>query len=401
MRIVNIGKLIGISSNNNLLKGAEMAALGEIDHAYLEYENGLIRSFGSMTEVSEERKDDVDARGQLVAPAFVDCHTHLVFASGREEEFVDRIKGLSYEEIAHRGGGILNSSRKLGLMSEDELYDQATERLEKIMASGTGAIEIKSGYGLDLQNELKMLKVIRRLKDSFKIPIKSTFLGAHAYPERFSHNHEGYIKEIIDVMLPRVAGEGLADYLDVFCEKGYFGLKETQAILEKGNALGLKSRIHVNQFNSFGGVQVAAKCGALSVEHLEVLGDGDIDTIVESNMLPVALPACSFFLGIPYTPVRDLLNAGLPLVLASDFNPGSSPIYNLSFVLSLACIRQKLLPEEAFNALTINAAHALELENEVGSIAIGKKAHVNFFDAKSLAEIPYYAAGNLIRRTVR
>ncbi len=401
MIIINISKLYGIGSGLNMLRGKEMAQVEIIENAWLEIDMGLITGFGEMSQPTENSHNQIiDAQGQIILPSFIDCHTHTVFAQPRDEEFVDRIKGLSYEEIANNGGGILNSARTLGKMSEDELFQDAQSRVEMIMKNGTGALEIKSGYGLDLENELKMLRVIKRLRESNPIPIKSTFLGAHALPPEFKNNKTGYVDKVVNEMIPVIAREGLAEYIDVFCEQGYFDLEDTRRIVEKGNELGLKSRLHVNQFNSFGAIQLSKQLGVLSVEHLEVLTQEDLETLKDSELIPVSLPACSFFLSIPYTPAREIIDADLPVVLASDFNPGSSPISDLHFVMSLASIKQNLLPEESLNALTVNAAHALEIEKDYGSIAIGKVANLNFYDLTSLSEIPYYPAAKLLNKVM-
>lgn len=400
MLIHNISKIYGVETKTSgIRKGSSMAQVDSLENAWILVENGRITDFGNGVE--PEHAERHDAERMVVAPAFVDCHTHLVFSAGREGEFVDRIKGLSYEEIASRGGGILNSAGKLAQMSEDELFVQAKTRLMQVQRSGTGAIEIKSGYGLDLENELKMLRVARRLKDEGIVPVRSTFLGAHAVPAAFKGDTDGYVDLVIKEILPEVASEGLADYIDVFCEEGYFDIAQTRRILEAGLEHGLRGRIHVNQFHAFGGVDLARRMNALSVEHLEVLGEGDLEVLQESDLIPVALPACSFFLSIPYTPAREIIDAGCALVLASDFNPGSSPVFDLNFVFSLACVKQKLLPTEAFNALTINAAHALELEHECGSIAKGKRADLNFFKIDNLDQIPYYPAHNQVVNVMR
>ncbi len=396
-RLINIGKLYGVTYSNPPKIKEELAELRTIPNAYLEFEDDKISAFGQMTDATAFSGEVYDVEGGIVYPSYVDCHTHLVYAKNREDEFVDRIKGLSYQEIAENGGGILNSADKLANMTEDQLYDQAYDRLNRLIKLGTGAIEIKSGYGLSLDAELKMLRVIKRLKTNSPIPVKSTFLGAHAYPTQFANNKEAYIEHIINDMLPAVADSGLADYIDAFCEEGYFSVEDTERIVQAGAAYGLPARLHINQFTSSGGVQMSARNGVISVEHLEVMTSEDLKSLADSGMYGVALPACSFFLQIPYTPARDLINAGVPFVLASDFNPGSSPTGNLSFVMSLACIYMKLTPEEALNALTINAANALGLENEVGSIALQKKANVIVSKkAKSINSIPYSFAENQI-----
>jgi imidazolonepropionase len=337
----------------------------------------------------------------MVLPAWCDSHTHLVFAAARDGEFVDRIKGVSYEEIARRGGGILNSARKLNEMDENALFEQSLERLYKVMAQGTGAIEIKSGYGLSLEGELKMLRVIRRLKESVPIPVKATFLAAHAYPQEYKQNKEGYVQLIIDTMLPRVADEGLADYMDVFCEEGFFGVAETERLLEAGWKYGLKPKIHANQLHYSGGVQTGVKHRALSVDHLECVGEAEIAALKEGNTMPVLLPAAAFFLGIQYQPARKIIDAGLPVCLATDYNPGSCPSGNVPLLLSIACTQLKMTPEEAVNAVTINGAAAMELEQELGTISPGKTANLIITQPiLSLAHIPYDFGNNPVHRLI-
>ncbi|MGY0426774.1 MAG: imidazolonepropionase, partial [Polaribacter sp.] len=339
----------------------------------------------------------IDCTGKMILPSWCDSHTHIVFAGNREQEFVDRIYGLSYEEIANKGGGILNSAKKLQETSEEELYQQSAERLKEVIALGTGAIEIKSGYGLTLDAELKMLRVIKKLKANYTIPIKATFLGAHAIPKEFSNDKEGYINLIIDKMLPKIAGKNLADFIDVFCEKGYFSVEDTNRILSAGKKQGLIPKVHVNQFNSIGGIEVSVKNRALSVDHLEVLSEKDLEILKKSETMPVALPSCSFFLSIPYTPARKLIDANLPLALATDYNPGSTPSGNMNFVVATACIKMKMTPEEAINGATINGAFAMNLSEKVGSISRGKLA--NFFITKEIPSygfIPYSFGNNLI-----
>lgn len=397
VRLINIGRLYGLTGNNAVKVGNDLAEVATLDNAYLDFSDGRITGFGLMEAIPLDGKLIYDVEGGIVYPSYVDCHTHLVFAKNREDEFVDRINGLTYQEIANRGGGILNSVEKLRNMSEEELYADATARLHSLIRLGTGAIEIKSGYGLNKDAELKMLRVIKRLKENSPIPIKATFLGAHAFPKEYANDHEGYVQNLINEVLPTVVEEGLADYIDAFCEAGYFTVEQTRKVVEAGLKHGLKSRLHVNQFESFGAVQMAAEHQAISVEHLEVMTDADINTLAASNMFGVALPACSFFLKIPYTPSRKLIEAGVPLVLASDYNPGSSPTGNLNFVMSLACIYMQLLPTEALNALTINAANALEIAEDVGSIAIGKRGNVVVCKGiKSINSIPYQFGDNLI-----
>lgn len=380
-------------------KGIEMRDVPSLDNAWLLLENGVVKGFGSMESAPGHADEVVDAKGRFVLPAFVDSHTHLVFATGREEEFAMRIAGKTYEEIAAASGGILNSARKLREMPEEALFDAALARLEKLRNQGTGAIEIKSGYGLTTASELKMLRVIRKLKEQSAMPIKSTFLGAHALPEQYKNDKDGYISLIIDEMLPKIAEEGLADYIDVFCEQGYFSNADTDIILEAGWKYGLKPKIHVNQFTNSGGVQTGIRHKALTVDHLEVMGQAEIEALKASETLPVALPGCSFFINIPYTPARSIIDAGLPLVLASDFNPGSSPSGNMAFVMALACTQMKMTPEEALTAATINGAAALELEHSTGSISIGKKPGIILTKPmRSLAEIPYYFGDDLVER---
>lgn len=374
----NIKELLQIRDRSiSFVSGKGMAKLPSIKNAYLLVERGLIKDFGAMANCPNiEVGKTIDATGKMLLPAWCDSHTHLVYAGNRESEFVDKIKGLSYQEIAEKGGGILNSAKTLQDTSENDLYQQSKTRLEEVMALGTGAVEIKSGYGLTVESELKMLRVIKRLKDSYPIPIKATFLGAHAVPLAYKNNKAGYIKLLIETMLPQIAETLLADYIDVFCETGYFSVEDTERILEAGKQYGLMPKIHVNQFTSIGGVQAGVKHHALSVDHLEEMRDADIEALKNTNTMPVALPGCSYFLSIPYTPARKMIDAGLPLALATDYNPGSSPSGNMNFVVSTACIKMKLTPEEAINAATINGAYAMGLENEVGSITIGKQANL-------------------------
>ena len=339
----------------------------------------------------------IDCKGKMILPTWCDSHTHIVFAGNREQEFVDRINGLSYEEIANNGGGILNSAKKLQRTSEEDLYNQSAKRLEDVIALGTGSLEIKSGYGLTVEAELKMLRVIRKLKENYAIPIKATFLGAHAVPTEFINNKEGYINLIIEEMIPKIVEENLADFIDVFCEVGYFSVDETNKILSAGKKHGLIPKVHVNQFNVIGGIQVSTKHNALSVDHLEVLNDDDIASLKASETMPVALPSCSFFLGIPYTPARKIIDSGLALAIATDYNPGSTPSGNMNFVVATACIKMKMTPEEAINAATINGAFAMNLENTVGSITKGKLA--NFIITKEIPSygfLPYSFGSNLI-----
>ena len=395
----NIKELIQVRTEPiSFVSGKEMNTLPTIKNAFLVIKNGLISNYGSMQDCPKNEFDEVvDAAGKIILPAWCDSHTHIVYAGNRESEFVDRINGLTYEEIANRGGGILNSAKKLQETSEEELYQQSEARLEEVMQLGTGAIEIKSGYGLTVEAELKMLRVIKRLKAHYPISIKSTLLAAHALPLEYKNNKSGFIKLIIEELIPKVADKQLAEYIDVFCEKGYFTVEDTEQILKAGKVYGLKPKIHVNQFNSFGGVQIGVKNEALSVDHLEIMKDEDIASLQNTTTMPVALPSCSYFLGIPYTPARQIINAGLPLALATDYNPGSTPSGNMNFVVSTACIKMKMTPEEAINAATINGAYAMDLQDEVGSITVGKKA--NFIVTKpinSYAFLPYAFGSNLI-----
>ncbi len=393
---------VAIPGHITRVSGKDMALLPYIDNAWLMIEDGLIHSFGEMGSLADNQADDViDATGKMVLPAWCDSHTHLVFAAPRDAEFVDRIKGLSYEEVARRGGGILNSARRLNAMDEEELYDQSLVRLHNVMAQGTGAIEIKSGYGLCLEGELKMLRVIRRLKENVRIPIKASFLAAHAYPVEYKEDKAGYVDLIIDKMLPVVAGEGLADYIDVFCEQGFFGVPETERLLEAGWKYGLKPKIHANQLHHSGGVQVGVKHKALSVDHLECVAEAEIESLMGSNTMPVLLPGAAFFLGMHYQPARKIIDAGLPVCLATDYNPGSCPSGNIPLLLSIACTQLSMTPEEAVNAVTINGAAAMELEYEMGTIKVGKKANLILTKKiPSLAYLPYDYGNNNIERLI-
>lgn len=400
--ITNIHRLIltEYKPRTQALRGSELAALPVVDHAFLLVEGERIKDFGTMGNCPLRADEVVDAAGRMVFPSWVDSHTHLVFAKSREEEWVDRIKGLSYEEIANKGGGILNSARRLQETPEEVLFDQALERLEEVRNYGTGVIEIKSGYGLTVDSELKMLRVIQRLKDSCPLGIKATFLGAHAIPMEYRNgNRQGYINLVINEMLPKIAAEGLADYIDVFCEKVAFSVAETEQIMEAGARYGLKAKIHVNQFYSLGGIAAAVRHGAVSVDHLEVVEDHDLQALKQGNTMATLLPSAAFFLGDPVPPARKLIEAGVPVALATDFNPGTSPSSRMSFVQSLACIQMKMLPEEAIQAATLNGAFALECADDFGSIAPGKYA--NFFLAKpmpSISYLPYAFASDLIER---
>lgn len=376
--ITNIKELLQVRDETILkVSGLQMKELPTIKNAYLLIDNDTIVDYGEMSDVTGINADQIiDASGKLVLPTWCDSHTHIVYAGDRSQEFVDRINGLSYEDIANRGGGILNSAKTLQDTSEDDLYNQSVTRLKAVMSLGTGAIEIKSGYGLTPEAEIKMLRVIKRLKKDFPIKVKATFLGAHALPLAFKDNKQGYLDQIINDMLPQIAKENLAQYIDVFCEKGYFDLDDTAQILKAGQDYNLIPKIHVNQFNAFGGIALAVKHNAISVDHLEELNNEDINALKDSNTMPVALPSCSYFLSIPYTPGRQLIDAGLPLALATDYNPGSTPSGNMNFVVSTACIKMKLTPEEAINAATLNGAYAMGISKQYGSITKGKKANI-------------------------
>lgn len=405
--LTQIKSLCGILENNELLlSGAQMGRLNCIENAFLVIKNGLIESYGSMSDFNPSKWADpsfewIQAEGKFVLPCFVDSHTHIVFAKTREEEFVMRIKGKSYEEIAEAGGGILNSAKRLQAMSEEELFTLAEKRLFEVISYGTGAIEIKSGYGLTVADELKMLRVIKRLKAISPIPIKATFLGAHAFPKEYKENHLGYIRLIIDEMLPVVVAENLADYMDVFCDQGFFNVEECDQLLKAAAHYNLKAKIHGNELGFTGGVQVAVKNNALSVDHLEYTGDAEIESLLNSNTMPVGLPGCSFFLGIPYAPARKMIDAGLPVCLASDYNPGSTPNGRMGFVVALACSQMKLSPEEAINATTINGAYALELSNQLGSITVGKIGNVILTKPmQSLAIMPYFFGVDQVEKAI-
>lgn len=398
---INIKELVQVREKNfEKVLGKEMNILPTLKNAFLIIENEQIVNFGTMDLFKHDSSFKIiDCTNKLIFPSWCDSHTHIVYAGNREGEFADKIKGLSYEEIAAKGGGILNSAKKLQQTSEDELFEQSKKRLEEIIMLGTGAVEIKSGYGLQTDAEIKMLKVIKRLKENYPIKIKSTFLGAHAFPKEYSENHDAYVDLIINEMLSCVAKENLAEFIDVFCEKGYFTVEQTEKIIQKGKEMGLIPKIHINQFNSIGGIKMCVENNVLSVDHLEVLTDEDLGYLKKGNTMPVALPSCSFYLGIPYTPARKLINENIPLALASDYNPGSTPSGNMNFVVSLACIKMKMTPEEAINAATINGAYAMNLSQTHGSITIGKKA--NFFITKeipSYAFLPYSFGSNLIEQ---
>ena len=397
--ITNIQELLQIrDASINKVSGVEMKQLPSIKNAYLIIEDDRIADFGNMKNCPVIKVDiTIDATGKVVLPTWCDSHTHIVYAGNRVFEFVDRINGLSYEEIANRGGGILNSAKKLNETSEEDLYEQSKVRLEQIMQQGTGAVEIKSGYGLTVAGEIKILRVIKKLAENYPIKIKATFLGAHAFPAEYKDNHSGYIDLIINDMLPKIAKENLADYIDAFCETGYFSVKETERIMEAGKKYGLQAKIHVNQFNVINGINACVKHNALSVDHLEVVTDEDIEALKNSNTMPVALPSCSYFISIPYTPARKMIDAGLPLALATDFNPGTTPSGNMNFVVATACIKMKMTPEEAINAATINGAYAMGISDTHGSITIGKKANLIISKGvSSFYQLPYEFGSDLI-----
>lgn len=397
--IINIKELLQVRENNiTKVSGAEMAVLPTIKNAFLVIQDNLIADFGSMDNLPQILADKtIDATGKMVLPSWCDSHTHIVYAGNREQEFVDRINGMTYEEIANRGGGILNSAKKLNETTEEEIYNQSKARLEEVMRLGTGAVEIKSGYGLTVEGELKMLRVIQRLAQNYPITIKATFLGAHAFPLEFKGNHQGYIDLIINEILPEIAKNKLAEFIDVFCETGYFTVEETEQVMQAGIAFGLKPKIHVNQFNSIGGIQAGIKYNALSVDHLEVMETEDITALKNTETMLVALPSCSYFLSIPYTPAREIITAGLPLALATDYNPGSTPSGNMNFVVATACIKMKMTPEEAINAATLNGAYAMGISETHGSITIGKKANLIITKPiPSYYQLPYAFGSNLI-----
>jgi imidazolonepropionase len=399
--IRNIKGLVQVRSKGiDVLRGPEMADLPIQSDAYLAITAGLISGFGSMAELPRVQASRViEATGRFVLPSFIDSHTHLVFADSREEEFVMKIKGFSYQDIASKGGGILNSAKKLQGLSEEVLFERALPRVEEIIRSGTGAVEIKSGYGLTVKDELKMLRVARRIGRECPLTVKTTFLGAHAVPSGMAK--ADYVKVVIGEMIPAVTEEKLADYIDVFCEEGFFSTEDTTLILDAGRAHGLKGRIHANQLSRSGGVQAGVHAGALTVDHLENIGEEEIILLAQSNTIPTALPGAAFFLGLPFPPARRMLDAGLPLALASDYNPGSAPSGNMPLVLSLACIGMKITPEEAVNATTINTAAALELSNTHGTITEGKIANVFITrPMPSLAYLPYAYGSNLVETVI-
>ncbi len=404
--IKNIKFLVGVHSPSVPLRARELGMLPIIRNAWLTMENSVISGYGEMDDGSfptltdnDPAIEQIDATGSMVLPCWCDSHTHLVFASSRENEFVDKIRGLTYAEIAEKGGGILNSARKLNDAPEDELFETAWKRLQEVRSLGTGAIEIKSGYGLTLDSELKMLRVIRKLKERSGMIIKSTFLGAHTYPEAFKNDHESYLRLITEEMIPAIAREKLADYIDVFCETGFFSPEETLRIGHAGKQFGLKAKIHANQLNLSGGVQSGVALDAVSVDHLETMDDDAIECLAASRTIGTLLPSAAFFLRMPFQPARQLIDTGAAVALATDYNPGSSPSGNMNLVLSMACIGMRMTPEEAINGATINGAFAMEVATEAGSITVGKNASVIITKpVPSLAYLPYAFGSNLIQR---
>lgn len=400
----NIKLLAGVHDPQVPLRGTALQSFPVIENAWLFTEDGLITGFGTMDDEVPDtlnHADRTDCSGKMILPAWCDSHTHLVFAAPRENEFVDKIKGMGYAEIAARGGGILNSARKLNEMSEDELFNLAWKRLHDVMKLGTGAIEIKSGYGLTVEGELKMLRVIKKLKEKAPIPVKATFLGAHAYPQEYKEDHEAYIRLIVEEMLPVIEKEQLADYIDTFCENGFFSPEEMEMVCTAGRQYGLKPKLHINQLSSNGGLQKAIELNAVSADHLEMMTEADIQAIAASSTIGTLLPTAAFFLRMPFQPARALIDAGAAIALASDLNPGSSPSGNMNFVVALSCIQMKMLPEEAMNAGTINGAFAMEVNKEAGSIAVGKKANFIITEpVSSLASLPYSFGSNLIEQVI-
>ena len=397
--LTHIKELLQVRENcPEKLSGKEMKELPTIKNAWVFINHGVIEDYGTMDKMGPHQGfKTLDCSGKIVLPAWCDSHSHIVYAGNREQEFVDRINGLSYQEIAEKGGGIVNSAKKLQETSEEDLYHQSAARLEEVMRLGTGAIEIKSGYGLTTDAEFKMLRVAKKLSEEYPITIKTTFLGAHAIPTEYKGNKDGYLDLLCNEMLPKIAEEKLAEYVDIFCEEGYFSVADMERILSEGKKHNLIPKVHVNQFNSIGGIEAAVKHNALSVDHLEVLTDEDLEALKNSNTMPVALPSCSYFLSIPYTPGRKMIDAGLPLALATDYNPGSTPSGNMNFVVATACIKMRLTPEEAINAATVNGAYAMGLSRTHGSITRGKKANLIITKpVPSYGYLPYAFGSNLI-----
>lgn len=402
--IYNIKQLVNVRSTWSLLRGKELSTFPCINNAFLVVEGEQISCFGEMKDLKNQPadfKEQYDATGKIVLPSWCDSHTHLVFAGSREHEFRDKIQGLSYADIAAKGGGILASAKQLNAISEDELFNQSYKRLKEVIELGTGAVEIKSGYGLTVNGEIKMLRVIKRLKAASKISIKATFLGAHAFPAEYKEDQNGYIELIINQMLPQIRAEGLADYIDVFCEKGFFSPRQMERICLAGKGHGLKPKLHVNQLKSIGGIQKGIGLNAVSLDHLETMKDDDVQALAVSDSIGTLLPTAAFFLRMNYQPARKLIDAGCAIALASDYNPGSSPSGNMNFVTALSCIQMRMLPEEAINAATINGAYAMELQNEVGTVSIGKKANLIITkEVPSLTFLPYSFGNNLVERVM-
>ena len=399
--IRNIKELVQVERTpRTMVKGADMAKLETVKNAYLVVEDGRFTAFGPMAELPEGSYDqEFDATGRMVFPTFCDSHTHLVYAGSREIEYIDKIKGLSYDEIAKRGGGILNSAKRLQEASEQQLYDDAMQRLDEMTAYGTGAVEIKSGYGLTTEAEMKMLRVIRRIKETSPLTIKATLLGAHGVPMEYRGRQGEFVDIVINEMIPQAAAEGLADFIDVFCDKGFFTVEETARMLEAGAKYGMRPKIHANEMDYSGGVQVGVKYNALSCDHLEYVGDEEIECFLHSQCMPTVLPGAAFFLNMVHSPVRKMMNAGLPVAMASDCNPGSSPSGNMQLILSFACVNYRMTPEEAINATTINSAYAMDVVDQLGSIAVGKKA--NFFITKPIPTyefMPYAYGSNKVEK---
>lgn len=393
--IKHIRKIYGTTTSDiPFKKGKEMAVVNTQDNGFILIENDIIRAWGDMSQCPATADIVIDATGKSVLPAWCDSHTHIVFAQGRELEYVDKLKGRSYEEIAAKGGGILNSAKKLQELSEDELYERSLIRLNEVISNGTGAIEIKSGYGLTVESELKMLRVIQRLKNTSHATIKSTFLGAHAFPQEYRNNRAGYIDLLINEMLPQIGEQKLADYIDVFCEKGFFSVEETDTILKAGLHYGLKAKIHANQLNISGGVQVGIANHAVSVDHLEAVGEAELEALQKSETIPTVLPSCSFFLNIPYAPARKMIDQGLGIAIATDYNPGSSPSGNIPLLMALACNHMRLIPDEVFNGVTINGAHAMELGHSHGAIGVGRKANLIITKQNTSLDYMVYSFGS-------
>ena len=398
---VNIKELVGVQEVSALKVGAEMDSLNGIKDAFLLVEDGKIAQYGPMCDMPQNLRDMaenavlqsgeiVDATGRYIMPAFCDSHTHLVYAGSREQEFTDKIKGLSYQEIARRGGGILNSAKLLSQTSEESLFRSAMQRAREIMGQGTGAVEIKSGYGLNPQDEIKMLRVIARMKEESPLTIKSTFLGAHAFPAKYADDHNGYVEEIINEMIPMIASEGLAEYIDAFCEEGFFSVEDTDRIFNAGMKYGLRPKVYANQMGFSGGVQVGVKYNAISVDHLESTGADEFRVLKESDTIATILPGATFFLNMQYAPARQIIDYGIPVAMASNYNPGSCPSGSLQFQMALACIAMKLTPAEALNACTINGAFAMGVDDILGGITTGKQANIILTkEIPSIDFIPY------------